>query len=175
MPQKRNPVAASVALASAVRAPGLVSTMLAAMPQEHERGLGGWQAEWDTMPDLIGVVAGSAAAVAGALDTLVVRPQAMAANLALTGGLINAEAVSIALAGHVGVRRAHEIVAAACGTASASGRTLSDVLKEDPAAMAHLTPAEMDALLVPDRYLGMARAFVERVLTRFEQETRNDA
>lgn len=175
MPQKRNPVAASVALAAAVRAPGLVSTMLAAMPQEHERGLGGWQAEWDTMPELIGVVAGAAAAVAGALGTLVVRPQAMAANLALTGGLINAEAVSIALAGHVGVRRAHEIVAAACGTASASGRTLSDVLKEDAAAMAHLTPAEMDALLVPDRYLGMSRAFVERVLARFDQETRNNA
>ena len=53
MPQKRNPVAASLALAAAVRAPGLVSTMLAAMPQEHERGLGGWQAEWDTLPELI--------------------------------------------------------------------------------------------------------------------------
>ena len=36
--------------------------------------------------------------------------------------------------------------------------------------MAHLTPAEVDALLVPDRYLGVARAFVERVLLRFEQK-----
>lgn len=175
MPQKRNPVAASVALAAAVRAPGLVSTMLAAMPQEHERGLGGWQAEWDTMPELIGVVAGSAAAVAHALDTLVVRPEAMAANLALTGGMVNAEAVSIALAGHVGVRRAHEIVAAACRNANALGRTLSDVLKEDGAVMAHLTPAEVDALLVPDRYLGMARTFVERVLNRFDHTDGPDA
>src|SRR4029079_3866264 len=155
--------------------PGLVSTMLAAMPQEHERGLGGWQAEWDTMPELIGVVAGAAAAVAQALDSLVVRPQAMAANLALTGGMVNAEAVSIALAGHVGVRRAHEIVAAACRNATASGRGLSDILKEDGAAMAHLTPAEVDALLVPDRYLGMARTFVERVLNRFDNAGGSDA
>jgi len=175
MPQKRNPVAASVALAAAVRAPGLVSTMLSAMPQEHERGLGGWQAEWDTLPELITVVAGAAAAVAEALDTLVVRPQAMAANLALTGGLVNAEAVSIALAGHVGVRRAHEIVAAACREATAFGRALSDVLKDDAAAMAHLTPAEVDALLVPDRYLGMARTFVERVLHRFDHPAGPDA
>lgn len=175
MPQKRNPLAASVALAAAVRAPGLVATMLAAMPQEHERGLGGWQAEWDTLPELIRVVGGAAQAVAQALDTLVVRPQAMAANLALTGGLVNAEAVSIALAGHVGVRRAHEIVAAACRTAAASGRPLADVLQEDAAAMAHLTPAEVDALLVPDRYLGMARTFVERVLARFDPPADNDA
>ena len=168
MPQKRNPVGASIALAAAVRAPGLVSTLLAAMPQEHERGLGGWQAEWDTLPELIRVVATSAAAIGQMLDSLVVRPQAMAANLALTGGLSNAEAVSIALAGHVGVRRAHEIVALACREAAAQARPLADVLKEDGAAMAHLTPAEVDALLVPDRYLGMARAFVERVLHRFD-------
>ncbi len=46
MPHKRNPVRASRVLSAAIRAPGLVSTMLSAMPQEHERGLGGWQAEW---------------------------------------------------------------------------------------------------------------------------------
>ena len=175
MPQKRNPVAASVALAAAVRAPGLVSTMLAAMPQEHERGLGGWQAEWDALPELVRVVAGSASTMGQALDSLVVRPEAMATNLALTGGLPNAEAVSIALAGHVGVRRAHEIVAAACRDAIASERPLAEVVKENAAAMAHLTPAEVDALLVPDRYLGMARTFVERVLTRFDNPGDGDA
>jgi 3-carboxy-cis,cis-muconate cycloisomerase len=175
MPQKRNPVAASIALAASIRAPGLVATMLAAMPQEHERGLGGWQAEWETLPELIELVGGATAAMAQALDTLVVRPQAMAANLVLTGGLVNAEAVSIALAGHVGVRRAHEIVASACRTATTGGRPLADVLKEDAAAMAHLTPAEVDALLVPDRYLGTARTFVERVLARFDQPEGNDA
>jgi 3-carboxy-cis,cis-muconate cycloisomerase len=174
MPQKRNPVAASVALAAAVRAPGLVSTMLAAMPQEHERGLGGWQAEWDTMPELIGVVAESAAAIALALDALVVRPEAMAANLTLTGGQVNAEAVSIALAAQVGLQRAHEIVASACSAASASGRTLAEVLKKDAAAMEHLTPDQVDALLAPDGYLGMAKAFVERVVGRFEREQSHD-
>jgi hypothetical protein len=36
MPHKRNPVASAVAAAAAVQAPGLVATMLSAMPQEHE-------------------------------------------------------------------------------------------------------------------------------------------
>ena len=45
MPHKRNPVAAMIALAAALRAPQRVAALLAAMPQEHERGLGNWQAE----------------------------------------------------------------------------------------------------------------------------------
>ena len=52
MPHKRNPVAAAAILSTAVRAPDLVATMLAAMLQEHERGLGGWHAEWETLPEL---------------------------------------------------------------------------------------------------------------------------
>ena len=58
MPQKRNPVSASVALATALHTPGLVATMLDAMVQEHERGLDGWQTEWDTLPDLVLASAG---------------------------------------------------------------------------------------------------------------------
>jgi len=38
-----------------------VATMLAAMRQEHERGAGGWQAEWGTLSELLTLV-GSAAA-----------------------------------------------------------------------------------------------------------------
>src|SRR5439155_7339951 len=90
MPHKQNPVGASVALAAAVRAPGLVATMLAAMPQEHERGLGGWQAEWDTLPELVQLTAGAARAMADGLEGLVVDAARMRANLDLTHGLIMA-------------------------------------------------------------------------------------
>ena len=45
LPQKRNPVAAVAAVACAKRTPGLVATMLAAMPGEQERAAGAWQAE----------------------------------------------------------------------------------------------------------------------------------
>ena len=58
MPQKRNPVGAAAVLAAAVRAPGLVSTVLSAMVQEHERGVGGWHAEWQTLPELCALAAG---------------------------------------------------------------------------------------------------------------------
>ena len=64
MPQKRNPVGASMAIAAAVRVPGLVATMLAAAAQEHERGLGNWPAEWETLPEIVLLVAGALAAMA---------------------------------------------------------------------------------------------------------------
>ncbi len=44
MPHKRNPAGCAVALAAATRVPGLVSAFLSGMPQEHERGVGGWHA-----------------------------------------------------------------------------------------------------------------------------------
>jgi len=61
MPQKRNPVDATLALAAARLAVGQVPVILAAMTQEHERAVGGWQAEWAAIPDLFRFAGGAAA------------------------------------------------------------------------------------------------------------------
>ena len=166
MPQKRNPVAASVALAAALRAPGLVATMLGAMVQEHERGLGGWQAEWDTLPDLVLVSAGGARAVADALASLSVDTERMRANLDASGGTLLAESVAMALAESLGTREAHACVAAACRRAASERRPLADVLNDDPVVTRHLDRAEIARRLSPDHYLGVAHAFIARVLSR---------
>jgi 3-carboxy-cis,cis-muconate cycloisomerase len=82
MPHKRNPVAAVCVLAGAAQAPGLVATLLAAMPQELQRAAGGWHAEWRPLRELL-VTTGSAAAwLRDCLDHLVVHPDRMRANLA---------------------------------------------------------------------------------------------
>jgi 3-carboxy-cis,cis-muconate cycloisomerase len=81
MPHKRNPVAAVSALAGAAQAPGLVGTLLTAMPQELQRAAGGWHAEWRPLRDLL-IATGSAAAwLHDCLDHLVVHPTRMRANL----------------------------------------------------------------------------------------------
>jgi 3-carboxy-cis,cis-muconate cycloisomerase len=165
MPHKQNPVSAAVALAAAVRAPGLVATMLTAMPQEHERGLGGWQAEWTTLPELIGVTAGAARAVADALSGLVVDPARMRANLDASHGLALSEAVAVALGAHVGKAQAHAIIEAAAAEAIASGRPFHDVLASDAAVAAHFDRAAIARLLDPAHYLGSTSALIERVLS----------
>src|SRR3974377_2391369 len=88
MPHKRNPIGCALALASAVRLPGLVSSFLSAMPQEHERGVGGWQAEWPIVSQ-----AGQATELAGAsmaevVEGLTVNAGRMRANLQATRGAI---------------------------------------------------------------------------------------
>ena len=81
MPHKQNPVASMVALSAAHRVPPLVGTLMAAMPQAHERALGPWQAELATWPALVLAVHGSVHAMAGALPGLVVHADRMRANI----------------------------------------------------------------------------------------------
>jgi 3-carboxy-cis,cis-muconate cycloisomerase len=82
MAHKRNPTGCQVALSAAIRAPGLVASLLAGLPQEAERGLGGWQAEGPVLADLFLLAGGSAAALAGVAEGLEVDPAAIARNLA---------------------------------------------------------------------------------------------
>jgi 3-carboxy-cis,cis-muconate cycloisomerase len=164
MPHKRNPVGASVAVAAAVRAPGLVATMLAAMPQEHERGLGGWQAEWATLPELVLLTAGTSRAIATLMEGLEIDETRMRANLESTGGLITSEAVAMALAAYVGRSEAHGIVELAARRARDGGCTLIDALAADPAVTRYLTREDLERHLSPERYVAAARALVERLI-----------
>ncbi len=166
MPQKRNPVAASIALAAAGRAPGLVATLLGSMVQEHERGLGGWQVEWDTLPDLVVVTAAGVRAAADALDGLVVDTDRMRANVEASGGVLLAESVAMALAERIGKHEAHAAVADACRRAADDGRPLGDVLGDDPRVTRHLDRAAIARRLAPEGYLGAARSYIDRVIER---------
>ncbi len=80
MPHKRNPVAAVSVLACARRVPGLVSTMLACMEQEHERAAGAWQAEWGTITDLLRLTGSAAAWARDLLEHLEVDAEVMRAS-----------------------------------------------------------------------------------------------
>lgn len=169
MPHKRNPVACATALTAAARVPGLVATMLGGMPNEHERALGGWQAEWDTLPEITSLCAAALTQMRDVAEALVVDVARMRANMDATQGLVMAEPVSVALATHLGRARAHEIIEAACHTAVDSGRTLAQVLAADAAVTAAIGPGHLAELLDPVRYTGEAAAFAERVLAAHRQ------
>jgi 3-carboxy-cis,cis-muconate cycloisomerase len=164
LPHKRNPVASAIALAAATRLPGLVATMLAAMVQEQERGLGGWQAEWETLPELIRLAVGALHHLADAVAGLEIDPAKMAENLELTRGLIFSEAVQMALGSTLGRLAAHDLVEAATARARTEQRHLRDVLAEDPTISKHLSSADLERLFDPVQYLGSAQALIDRVL-----------
>jgi 3-carboxy-cis,cis-muconate cycloisomerase len=170
MPQKRNPVGASVVLAASVRVPGLVATVLVAMPQEHERALGGWQAEWETIPALVRLTAGAARHMAEMLGGLEVDTARMRVNLDITRGASLAESVSMALAEHIGKFDAHRTIGVASKRAIAEHRTLAAVLAEMPEVTKHLSTADIARRLSPDQYLGAAEQLVRDALAQHARE-----
>jgi len=164
MPHKRNPVTAGVVLSAATRVPGLVSTMLSAMVQEDERGLGNWHAEWETLPQIFRLTGGALHQLAAIVPQLVIDTKRMRRNLDATHGLIFAEGVAMALGNHLGKSAAHSLVEAASKQTRDSGKHLREVLAHTEAATVHLTPAELDHLFAPENYLGAAEEFTERVI-----------
>ncbi|TDK57915.1 3-carboxy-cis,cis-muconate cycloisomerase [Pseudomonas moraviensis] len=164
MPHKRNPVGAAVLIGAATRVPGLVSTLFSAMPQEHERSLGLWHAEWETLPEICCLVSGSLQQARLLADGLEVDAARMARNLQLTQGLVLAEAVSIVLAQRVGRDTAHHLLEQCCKRAVAEQRHLRAVLADEPQVTAELSGAELDDLLNPAHYLGQAQVWVERAV-----------
>jgi 3-carboxy-cis,cis-muconate cycloisomerase len=164
MPQKRNPVTCAVVLAAATRIPGLVATLLSAMLQEGQRGLGGWHAEWETLPGIICLSGGALHHLAEMLPDLEVAAQRMRHNLELTNGLIFAEAVAMALGDRMGKMPAHLLVEAACKRAREQKRHLKDILREESGLRGHLTPADLESLFDVRNYLGSAEEFIRRVV-----------
>ena len=164
MPHKRNPVGASVAIAAALRIPGLVATMLGAAAQEHERGLGNWPAEWETLPEIALLVAGALAAMVDVAPGLDVDAERMRANLGLTQGQIFAEAVQMALAPALGRDCAHALVADACRRAAKERAHLREVLRAVPEVASALDATALDRLFDPAGYLGESSRYIERAL-----------
>jgi 3-carboxy-cis,cis-muconate cycloisomerase len=167
MPQKRNPTAAIQALAAARLTIGPTTTILAALPQEHERAGGGWQAEWAAIPALFGACGATLAFTRGALEDVQVDPKQMRANLDRSGGQIMAEALSSALAPHIGWHATQQLVATTCRQAITENLTLYDAARRDAQIAALLNEAELAAALDPARYLGQSERFIDMALADY--------
>ncbi len=166
MPHKRNPVALAVVLAASVRAPALAAIMISAMVQEHERGLGGWHAEWETLPELCCLTSGALASMLSALSQLRIDAEAMQHNLSLLQGVTLAEAVSMRLSRAIGRPAAHRVLEAASRAALERNIDLLIVLQEDPVVAANLSASDLAQALDPAYYLGSTELFIDQVLTQ---------
>ncbi len=166
MPHKRNPVGSVAVLACAQRGPGLAATILSAMVQEHERAAGAWQAEWETLIELLRLAGSASASLKEVLDGLIVDPERMRANLERTGELLMSESVAVALSGSIGRPAAQKLVEEAVSRSVRDGRSLRDVLIELPEVAEGLGTERLDAALEPERYLGVTGALIDRALAR---------
>jgi len=160
MPHKRNPVAAVSARAAALRAPGLVATILTTMAHEHERAAGAWQAEWETLSQLLRSTGSTAAWLRDCLENLQVDSEQMARNLSASAQELAAEAVAHALTPRLGRAAAHDLVAAAVQRARVNGTSMQAELVVDPGC--GLDDEKLRQLSWPDT--GRATWLVDRAL-----------
>jgi 3-carboxy-cis,cis-muconate cycloisomerase len=162
MPQKRNPKLAQDIVAGAAQLRALVPLALEAMQTEHE-------ADRTTSMMMDHAVTQACLLTGDVLQRLIVVmgglqvfPERMRRNLDLSGGLIMAESLMLELGKQIGRQRAHDVVYDAAQAAATEGRAFRDLLAADARVSAHLTPAQIDALLDPARYTGLCRQFAER-------------
>ncbi len=164
MPQKRNPIASSIALAAVYRVPGLVAAFLSQMVQEHERAVGGLQAEWTTVAAVIQSTGVAIASMAEATEGLTVNKERMRENLESTRGAVYAEKAALLLSRKLTRDRAHHLLQQATAPERLGKRTLSQVLGQVPEIQRSTVDLEaLSTLEDPEAYLGMAREFSNRL------------
>jgi 3-carboxy-cis,cis-muconate cycloisomerase len=160
MPNKQNPSGCAIVLAAATRIPGLVAAFLAGMVQEHERGVGNWQAEWATVSATVEAMGSALAAMVVTIEGLTVYPDRMRANLEATHGVIFAEKAGMLLRSKLGREAAHSLLADASRAAVAQARPLAEIL----AASGVLSAEQLADLERPEDYLGANEEFRKRLL-----------
>jgi 3-carboxy-cis,cis-muconate cycloisomerase len=158
MPHKQNPIACAITLAAANRAPAFVAAFLSGMVQEHERGIGGWHAEWPTIAGMMQTTGAAIRAMAEVAEGLTVDAGRMRQNIEAVQGAIFAEKALLRLAPTLGRDRAHALIEEASRRSRREKRRLGEVLAEMPEA------ASLGEIEAPEAYLGSAAEFRKRLL-----------
>ena len=166
MPHKRNPMLCEAVVAIGKLAGRLAPAAYDAMQQEHERDWVADHVEWAYLPELCILTDGALHLTARVVSGLRVYPERMVRNLGYLDGLMLSEAVMLALGRHIGRQMAHEVVYACSMLAVETGRRFRETLAENPVVAQHLSTADIDRLLDPAAYTGLAAEFVDRVLAQ---------
>ncbi|HEX2440083.1 MAG TPA: lyase family protein [Methylomirabilota bacterium] len=165
MPHKRNPVACLQALTAAARVPGLMATLLAGAAGEHERALGGWQAELVTIPELLDAAGGALDALERISRGLVVNTERMRANLDALHGLVFAERLARRLAREMDRAAAQTLVDEWSALAVRDRRQLRDVARSARPALAD----QLDAVFSLDAIVAELAPVLDETLAAIER------
>jgi 3-carboxy-cis,cis-muconate cycloisomerase len=166
MPQKSNPIISETIIAAARANAGLLASMHQALVQEHERATHGWQLEWLTLPQMVGLTATALNKALFLSQNLDVNAAQMRRNVAASNGLMLAEAINFALAQHMSRVEAKKLVTKACQRVLAEKRHLLDIIQEETAV-----PLDWQALRDEANYLGAAETFIDKILQEVKRKT----
>lgn len=164
MPQKRNPIScAYITACSSVVRQG-TAALLNAMNADFERATGTREIEWITLPEIFCYSAGALAQARFMLGGLVVHADNMSKTLHLTEGLVNTEAVMMALAPKLGREVAHDRLSKVCTLVAEGKGKLIELLSQDAEISKLFNRSQLEALIEPENYLGNSGVMVDNLL-----------
>ncbi|BAT61243.1 3-carboxy-cis,cis-muconate cycloisomerase [Variibacter gotjawalensis] len=166
MPQKRNPVSSPLIHTGASLVRHNANALLEAAVGDHERMTGPWEIEWIAIPEIFLLTSGVLRHTRELTEGLEVDAVQMLRNLALTKGLIVSEAVMMGLGPHLGRQHAHHLVADICREVVRSGVPLIELLTSNKEIAKVMSRAELEKLVDPANYVGVAGEMVDRVVAK---------
>lgn len=174
MSHKRNPINCERVCALAKVLRGIAVAALENVVLEHERDLTNSACERAIIPEAFVLLDEQLVTMIKVFRGLRIYPENMERNLHLTRGLILSENVMLRLAEKgIGRQEAHEIVRRCAMKVYSTGKTFAEVLKKDPVVRKHLSEDEIDELLNPYNYIGIASEKVVEVTNEIKEFLRN--
>ena len=170
MPHKRNPAVLENNLALLRNVRSIAPAILESMVSENERDWGCFLSEWEAIPRACHLMGAALSKTKYILENLIVYPKHMERNLFIQKGLMMSECVMMHLAPRLGRMTAHEIVYKSCMEAYEKKIPLKEVLMKTPVVTEAFTEKEIDHMLDPHNYVGLAPAFVDRVMEKYAAE-----
>ena len=174
MPHKRNARNCETSMAVAIKVKYFAMMQIDGMKVEHERGMGGWYIQRDTVADLCLAMGDLLAKMTVVIRDLVVNPEKMRENLGMTNGLILSEPVMFELGKSIGKQTAHEVLFDASKIAFETNTPLKEVLLKDERVSKYLKPGELDQILDPMKHTGLASKIARDVVARTRKEREQD-
>ncbi len=172
MPQKRNPRASEFLSGSAELARMRAAGALSMMAQSETRQGGAWMTEWSTIAEMFMLTAGSLAKANCLFEKIIVKPEVLLERFNDSSQFVMAEAVQTWITPHVGRAAAHDLLKTAIKQAP-SGMPFKQVILGDKKLLESIGPSNLDAVLDPANYLGLAPQMVTQAVERARQAMRN--
>ena len=169
MPHKRNPAVLENVIALCRNARSAAPVIVESQVSEMERDWGCFISEWEAIPRQCHLIGCALSKTKYILENLIVYPEHMKKNLFKQKGLMMSECVMMHLASRLGRMTSHEIVYKACMEAYEKEIPLKDVLMKTKAVTDAFTEDEIDHMLDPLSYVGLAPVFADRVIARWEK------
>ena len=174
MPHKVNPQACQTMMSLARRLRYDSALVMEVMPVDHERNLEHFLGEREALERACTTIGELLALGEHVSAGLTVNTAKMRRNLDLLNGLLLSESVMIELGTSVGKQSAHEIIYADAMKSIQTGVSFRDVLVDDPRVTAHLGKEDIEGLLMPERYTGLASRITRDVVALSSGERARD-